>query len=495
MDLLHFLNKPWHTAGGLTLIILTALIFCTSSPAIARRLGLQRLNGRRTSTSHTPPRSISPEKEKSSTSTQKASADPVDVLPPQRRHVLASLNPPITTSSQITENDVLDNILPMASDFRTPQESLHTPTGFSVSEIKALGDFPDYATLSGVPLPQSYEGFDIERALPRPYRPFRWAYHQTMSLTKLETDWWLELENTYRARIAQRNELFSKHGTGVLASLPGSELACKELMEMVIQFLCARYPSYFSLQDNRILKNGILGTEQDVYSKPPLEILMDNVPEDFGIMMRDDKTGNYFLRAAVICSSMGWNVASKAGLQLHRIHDHIPDYAEKMKFSMDRFFTKLPTDKPIQRGSWGLEIGQPLYMPPGDPHEELRQSQDPNLKLEDVHLRVDWQTLRRLPLSGAVVFNFKALFTPVTEFRDEPGVPALVSKVMEEGKENLIKYKGTWHVEHVALPALKEWDREQREAGVLEKEWEVATLEESPWFKGWREKWHKQQGF
>lgn len=57
---------------------------------------------------------------------------------------------------------------------------LLTATGFSVDEIRALGDFPDYATLSDVPKPAAYEGFDIAKALPRPYRPFRWAYHQTM---------------------------------------------------------------------------------------------------------------------------------------------------------------------------------------------------------------------------------------------------------------------------------------------------------------------------
>lgn len=106
---------------------------------------------------------------------------------------------------------------------------------------------------------------------------------------------------------------------------------------MVVQFICARYPQYFSLQDNdRILCNKILGTEQVIQDKHPLEILMDHVPEDFAIMLRDDKTGNYFFRAGVICSSLGWNVGTKIGLQLHEIHATIPDYKEKMQFSMDR---------------------------------------------------------------------------------------------------------------------------------------------------------------
>lgn len=160
-----------------------------------------------------------------------------------------------------------------------------------------------------------------------------------------------------------------------------------------------------------------------------------------------------------------------------------------------RYFSKMPCSKPIQRGSWGLEVDKPLFMPPGDPHEAFRATQSPSLDLSRVHLRVDWQTLRRLPLSGAILFNFKALFTPVTEFRDELGVPALVAKVLREGKREIMEYKNTWHVQHVVLPALDQWDGEQVEKGWRREGEEVRTLGESPFFEGWREKWRRQQGF
>ena len=68
------------------------------------------------------------------------------------------------------------------ADFALGGPSTYTPTRLSVDEIKALGDFPDYAGLSGVPLPQAYKGFRIDTAIPRPYRPLRWAYHQTMCM-------------------------------------------------------------------------------------------------------------------------------------------------------------------------------------------------------------------------------------------------------------------------------------------------------------------------
>ena len=155
----------------------------------------------------------------------------------------------------------------------------------------------------------------------------------------------------------------------------------------------------------------------------------------------------------------------------------------------------MPATKPIQRGSWGLEVDEPLYMPPGDPHEKYRDFQSPDLTLARTHLRVDWQTLRRLPLSAAIVFNFKAVFTPVEEFRDEPYIPSLILKVLNEGKESIMKYKNTWHVEHVVKPALEEFEKEQIENGVIEMNWKVETLDDSPWFPGWEEKWHRQQGF
>lgn len=138
-------------------------------------------------------------------------------------------------------------------------------------------------------------------------------------------------------RISQRKAIYAKEEGKVLRSLPGSELACKELMEMALQFLCARYPQYFSLSDDkRIFTNRILEIDQDVRAKHPLLVLLDHVPEDFGLMLRNPDTGYYELRAGMIFSAIGWNLGTKLGLQLHQIHAPVPDYKEKMQFSMDR---------------------------------------------------------------------------------------------------------------------------------------------------------------
>jgi hypothetical protein len=153
----------------------------------------------------------------------------------------------------------------------------------------------------------------------------------------MEPDWWLELENTYVKRIKQRQELYAKHGQCVLQSLPGSEIATKELMEMCVTFLCARYPQYFRLdKEKMIFYNDILETESRLREEDPLVVIVNHVPEDFAIMLRDSETGYYFFRAGVICSALGWNVDTKIGMGLDQIHRIIPDYKEKMQFSMNR---------------------------------------------------------------------------------------------------------------------------------------------------------------
>jgi len=159
---------------------------------------------------------------------------------------------------------------------------------------------------------------------------------------KMEPDWWLELENTYSARIAQRKSLYDLHGGDVLQALPGSEAACNELMEMALQFLLARYPQYFSLvrsveEDSEIFVNRILDRQFVIRKMHPLVLLLENVPEDFAVTLKNHETGMYEFRAGIICSSLGWNVASKIGKNLQEIHQPIPDYKGKMAMSMDRF--------------------------------------------------------------------------------------------------------------------------------------------------------------
>ncbi|TVY19269.1 hypothetical protein LARI1_G002376, partial [Lachnellula arida] len=427
MSIFTAMLDQWHVSLGAFFLLSSLAILVVGKQQRAAVLERLHIHRQRASGASTPPRSFSPDKKtggSQGSSLPTSSTDFVNSFPPSRRSVLPELaktaspeNAKILLAKDTGAEILLKEALPTTRAYDLQNASpKYTPTGFSTAEIKA------------------------------------------MAFNKIEPDWWLEVDNQYASSVKERQELFRQYGSKVLDFLPGSELVCKELMEMCLQFYCARYPFYFSLSsDKSTFHNKLLQTDTDIKSIHPLHVLLNNVPEDFGIVLRNEKDGMYYFRAGLICSSLGWNVGTKIGMSLQEIHQPIPDYKEKMSLSMDR--------------------------------------------IEECNLRVDWQTLRRLPLSGGIVFNFTALFTPVQEFRDEPYIPALCLKILKEGKKTLMEYKGTWHVEHICIPELEKYAREQVEKGLVrpenpdEEEWNPATLAENPFFPGWKEKWHRQQGF
>ncbi len=141
--------------------------------------------GRRASSSKTPPRSLSPDR-------KVPNNDPPvleyrDIFPPSRREALAKIAETVPAAqkqklsgAEVDQEEFRKSNIPLTANYETCGPSTYTPTEFSIEEIKALGDFPDYAELSGVALPEPYRECEFQKALPRPYRPFRWSYHQTM---------------------------------------------------------------------------------------------------------------------------------------------------------------------------------------------------------------------------------------------------------------------------------------------------------------------------
>lgn len=111
------------------------------------------------------------------------------IFPPSQRQ----LHPKATLTSSTASNEKgdfdtrdlsisLNPILKLDADYRLANPLTYIYSGFTVGDVRALGDFPDYAKLSGVPLPLSLKDFDVDNSPSRPYRPFRWPYHQTMCM-------------------------------------------------------------------------------------------------------------------------------------------------------------------------------------------------------------------------------------------------------------------------------------------------------------------------
>jgi hypothetical protein len=123
-------------------------------------------------------------------------------------------------------------------------------------------------------------------------------------------------------------------------------------MEMVIQFLCARYPDQFNFDKRtRLFHNYILKTSSNIRNIDPWMFLLENVPEDFLITQKDEQTGLYVMTAGIACSALGWNIEMKMGKPLHEIHEVVPDYKERMSYSMDRSGPEPPSTFNIANSS------------------------------------------------------------------------------------------------------------------------------------------------
>jgi hypothetical protein len=196
MSFFTFMLDQWHLSLGAIFLLSSLAILIVGKRQRAAVLERLQFHRRRASAASTPPRSFSPEKKTGDTqgaSLSTSNPDYVNAFPPSRRLVLPELaetaSPEDSKVLLATDPDVeilVKDALPTPRAYDLQNASpKYTPTGFSTAEIKAMGDFPAYDILSGVPLPQPYENFDPTKALPRPYRPFRWAYHQTMCKSKL----------------------------------------------------------------------------------------------------------------------------------------------------------------------------------------------------------------------------------------------------------------------------------------------------------------------
>lgn len=182
------ISEHWLFGLGVVFVFssVTALILNKSQREAV--LGRLRYGRRRASGASTPPRSISPTKDTKPSGPVRP--DYTAQFPPSRRSALPELakgatdatREALAATKEPASDFLLQDSLPIAQSFALENGGVtkYTPTGFSTAEIRAMGDFPAYDVLSGVPLPKEYKEFNPATARPRPYRPFRWAYHQTM---------------------------------------------------------------------------------------------------------------------------------------------------------------------------------------------------------------------------------------------------------------------------------------------------------------------------
>ena len=238
--------------------------------------------------------------------------------------------------------------------------------------------------------------------LPFDGKPHRW----TMGLRPLALEDWLWLDERYETEIALRRQLLDQRHDEVFQIRPEAEAASSEVLELVLAFLEKQHPERFQhIQEYQPLILGNYSFEEETAELHPLELAGRLVQE----------AGEYRLTAAVLCFPTRWNLREKIGHPMSEIHDPVPGYREQINAPVNQFMRRLKPEKPMWRVNWSLNEDPTLFQPGSHGSAEAASQITPENAGAEVFLRLERQTLRRLPQTEAILFTIRILQCPLEQ--------------------------------------------------------------------------------
>lgn len=323
-----------------------------------------------------------------------------------------------------------------------------------------------------MPTPEPYPGWSITDTKPLPYRPFRYGpkYNITMGLRNVKHTDWIELDNHYPDYHTTKAQRIEERGHKCCKTAPEAYDAALELLEDLVEYLPARYPSLYR-RGNTGLEN--LWSGETVSSVPPLQedpiqTCARLVQDDLAIMI-EKEDGQYYLLSGAILLPGFWRLEDKFGMPLSEIHTSgdVPGFKEKLEKGMMNFFRRLKPEEMVARNNYFLQVDDDLawsHSIGGEDSPDISwNTAEKDRATEHHYFRSERQTLRRLPRSGGVVFTIRTYFLPVIEIVEEKGVPGRLASAVRSWGEDVSRYKGKEKYGDVLLEYLDKKHAEQVE--------------------------------
>jgi hypothetical protein len=246
----------------------------------------------------------------------------------------------------------------------------------------------------------------------------------------------------------------------VYAAEPESLQAQQELLELFVAYLPIRYPEFYTYDND--LKTITVHTPvftkmfrlDDWMETSPLELCERIVQEDL-ILMRPsptDQTGvasteqSYYMAAAAVVFSFN-ELPEKLGKPAEFIHAPVPGFEKHIRKTLNRTFSNLKPEMPMWRNNWGIApegstLDEPLYGS-STAHEDRSFA---NVSVEEVKqkvLKVEYQTIRRLPRTGYLLFTVKTMGDVIQSLENCPSTAAGCLAASIRGMSPAMrKYKG-----------------------------------------------------
>jgi hypothetical protein len=238
----------------------------------------------------------------------------------------------------------------------------------------------------------------------------------SIGLSPLDPARWIEQDEFLAAQLALKETILAQERAAAFGALSGSEAGQAEALELLIAHLLAHFPEAYRREGSALR---ILAADRLVAlsGKPALLTASRLVQEDLLLMRRGEQ--GWRLVAGSLCFPSTWVLAEKLGLAMHAIHGPVPGYAGKMADMIARIFDNLKVEQPVERLNWSIYSDARLRYAQSkqDPLERFPPGQPVS---DRAHIRVERQTLRRLPRSGDILFTVRVHVDPIAAFARDP---------------------------------------------------------------------------
>ncbi|MCO5157631.1 MAG: DUF3445 domain-containing protein [Aquamicrobium sp.] len=272
----------------------------------------------------------------------------------------------------------------------------------------------------------------------------------TIGLKPLDLAGWLEIDALRAPYLAEKRRLFAERPGDVFAQEAGTDDAQREVLDLIRDYLETRAPD--------------LSRPEARAGEPALKAASLAVQEDLVLMRRGPE--GWRLAAASLCFPSSWSLAEKFARPLRDIHIPVPGFGPgtRNEALIERIFDNLAVERPVERANWSLQNNPALYHPLSALERGIRAGAeptrfDPAAPAASAFIRVERQTLRRLPRSGDILFTIRIHLDPMGKLRAHPDGARLASAFaaqLEALGDSEIAYKGLAADRDLLVAALRE---------------------------------------
>ncbi|MTI16554.1 DUF3445 domain-containing protein [Rhodobacteraceae bacterium RKSG542] len=254
----------------------------------------------------------------------------------------------------------------------------------------------------------------------------------TVGLEPLDLAHWIEPDRFLASHLAEKARLFAERQDKVFAAEEGTHAAQQEVLDLIAAHVLKQFPQDYSRSDNSSISIRSTGGRIDLASaEPPLLTAAKLVQEDL-VLMRAGEDG-YRLAAAALCFPSSWALLEKYGRSMTQIHDGVPDFnGARMGQMTHRIFERLAVERPVWRLNWSLYPDGALHNPVPRRIAPLSADRSVDELLDTIHLRVEKQSLRRLPESGDILFMIRIYHDPLRQLAEQPNAAELIAGLKQQ---------------------------------------------------------------